>query len=73
MSSHSAPHSSLALSLEQQFEIARFEQVIDAIEDLNELRSIAKQLLVSWQGQVAATRWAVHQRMTPLSSYDSPS
>jgi hypothetical protein len=51
----------IELTLNQQFEIERFNRVIDTTADLAQLRDIAKQLLQAWHTQKAATNWAIRQ------------
>ncbi len=55
----------IALTLGQDFEIARFSKAIDATSDPAALRGIAKQLLMAWLTQQAATRWMMRQRTAP--------
>lgn len=45
----------LNLSISQQFDIERFNRAIDESRDIEKLRGIAKQLLMAWQTQRAAT------------------
>jgi hypothetical protein len=52
---------SIQLTTAQQFEIERFNRVIDATNDISELQQIAKQLLEAWQGQKAAVAWVLRQ------------
>jgi hypothetical protein len=56
---------SIELSVSQCFEIERFNRVIDATADPEDLRVIAKQLLQAWHTQKAATNWAIGQSMSP--------
>jgi hypothetical protein len=51
----------IALTTTQRFEIERFNRVIDATSNVEELRTIAKQLLEAWQGQKAAAAWVLRQ------------
>lgn len=53
----------LELTTTQHFETERFSRVIDNTADVDALRSIAKQLLHAWQGQKAATNWAISQQL----------
>jgi hypothetical protein len=55
---------SIALSLGQKFEIERMGRVIDSTTDLDELRSIAKQLLQAWHTQKAATNWILRENLS---------
>lgn len=57
----------LALSLGQQFELERMNRAIDATADLQTLQGLAKQLLMAWHSQKAATQWVMRQQL------DSPS
>jgi hypothetical protein len=52
---------SIELTIGQQFEIERFNRVIDATADPAELRAVAKQLLQAWHTQKAATNWVISQ------------
>lgn len=51
----------ISLTLGQKFEIEKFSREIDNSEDLLQLRSIAKDLLVAWKQQQAASAWALRQ------------
>ena len=51
----------IALTLGQKFEIEKFSREIDNSQDLQQLRSIAKDLLIAWQQQQAASAWAIRQ------------
>ena len=51
----------IALTLWQKFEIEKFSREIDNSKDVQKLRDIAKQLLVSWKQQQAATAWVIQQ------------
>lgn len=53
----------LALSLGQQFELERMNRAIDATADLEELQGLAKQLLMAWHSQKAATEWVLRQQL----------
>ena len=55
----------IELSIGQQFEIERFNRVIDATADPDELRQLAKQLLQAWHTQKAATDWVIRQQSPP--------
>ncbi len=52
----------IELSVGQQFEIERFNRVIDATADASQLRDLAKQLLQAWHTQRAATTWVMQQQ-----------
>jgi hypothetical protein len=54
---------SIELTIGQQFEIERFNRVIDATADPDQLRAVAKQLLQAWHTQKAATNWVIQQQM----------
>jgi len=47
------------LSVGQQFEVERFNRVIDATGDPEQLKTLAKQLLQAWHTQKAATQWVM--------------
>ena len=51
----------LALTLGQKFEIEKFSREIDSSSDVQQLRTIAKDLLLAWQQQQAASAWAIRQ------------
>jgi len=51
----------IALTLGQKFEIEKFSREIDNSQDVQQLRSIAKDLLLAWQQQQAASAWAIRQ------------
>ena len=58
----------IELTLNQKFEIERFNRAIDTTADLGQLRDIAKQLLQAWHTQKAATNWAIRQQIgTPIN------
>jgi hypothetical protein len=44
------------------FEIEKFSREIDGSKDVEELQSIAKQLLVAWKQQQAASAWVLRQQ-----------
>ena len=52
----------IALTIGQMFEIEKFSREIDSSKDVDELQSIAKQLLVAWKQQQAASAWVVRQQ-----------
>ena len=56
----------IALTLGQKFEIEKFSREIDNSDDLSALKSIAKELLVAWQQQQAASAWIVRQQSQGL-------
>jgi hypothetical protein len=58
----SDPGLSMELSLNQHFEIERFNRAIEATADAEALRNLAKQLLQAWQTQQAATNWMISQQ-----------
>ena len=41
----------IALTLGQKFEVEKFSREIDSFEDLQQLRDLAKDLLVAWKQQ----------------------
>ncbi|CAK23314.1 hypothetical protein [Synechococcus sp. CS-197] len=51
----------IALTLGQKFEIEKFSREIDSSNDPQALRSIAKDLLVAWKQQQAASAWVLRQ------------
>ena len=52
----------IALTIGQMFEIEKFSREIDSSKDVEELQSIAKQLLVAWKQQQAASAWVIRQQ-----------
>ncbi|EAU74618.1 hypothetical protein [Synechococcus sp. RS9916] len=56
----------IALTLGQKFEIEKLSREIDSSDDLAALRSIAKDLLVAWKKQQAASAWVVRQHSQGL-------
>ena len=60
------PMEPIALTLGQKFEIEKFSREIDNSDDLAALRSIAKELLVAWKQQQAASAWIVRQQSQGL-------
>jgi len=55
----------IELTTSQQFEIEKFNRVLDETTDPNDLRQIAKQLLSAWHSQRAATLWAMREALPP--------
>ncbi|MEN9496436.1 MAG: hypothetical protein RLZZ516_969 [Cyanobacteriota bacterium] len=53
----------LALSLDQEFELERMNRAIEATANLEELQGLAKQLLLAWHSQKAATAWVMRQQL----------
>ena len=51
----------IALTLGQKVEIEKLSREIDISDDLVALRSIAKELLVAWKQQQAASAWIMRQ------------
>ena len=56
----------IALTLGQKFEIEKFSREIDNSDDLAALKRIAKELLVAWKQQQAASAWIVRQQAQDL-------
>lgn len=52
----------IALTIGQMFEIEKFSREIDGSKDVEELQAIAKQLLVAWKQQQAASAWIIRQQ-----------
>lgn len=53
----------IELSFSQRFEMEKLTRAIDNTADLNQLQTIAKQLLEAWHTQRAATEWVIRQHM----------
>ncbi len=51
----------MATTVAQQFELERMRRTIEGTTDVVELQKLAKMLLQAWQGQRAATAWAMRQ------------
>ena len=49
----------IALTIGQMFEIEKFSREIDSSKDVEELQLIAKNLLVAWKQQQAASAWVI--------------
>jgi hypothetical protein len=60
---------SIELTTVQQFEIERMNRAIDGTDDVQVLRSLAKQLLTAWMVQKSATIWAIKQSDPRGSSF----
>ena len=56
----------IALTLGQKFEIEKFSREIDNSNDLAALKNIAKDLLMAWKQQQAASAWIVRQQSQGL-------
>ena len=52
----------IALTIGQMFEVEKFSREIDSSKDVEELQSIAKQLLVACKQQQAASAWVIRQQ-----------
>ena len=65
-SQNNKPMEPIALTLGQKFEIEKFSREIDNSDDLSALKSIAKDLLMAWQQQQAASAWIVRQQSQGL-------
>ena len=63
----------ITLSLGQQFELERMNRAIDAPADLEALQGLAKQLLMAWHSQKAATQWVMRQQLDAPSRLVSDS
>ena len=55
------PMDPIALTIGQMFEIEKFSREIDSSKDVEELQLIAKNLLVAWKQQQAASAWVIRQ------------
>ena len=54
----------IALTIGQMFEIEKFSREIDSSKDVEELQLIAKNLLVAWKQQQAASAWIIRQQQS---------
>ena len=53
-----------SLTLSQQFEVEMLCREIDKSQDLAELRSMAKDLLIALKYEQAASAWLMHQSLS---------
>ncbi len=51
----------ITLTLVQKFEIEKLSREIDCSSDVQQLRCLAKELLVAWKQQQAAAAWVMRQ------------
>lgn len=51
----------MVLNPSQQFEMVKLSRMIDSVNDVNELKLIARKLLEAWFTQKAATNWLISQ------------
>jgi len=58
------PTGGMELSMAQRFELERHGRLLDELNDVETLRSMAKLLLQSWYAQKAATAWVMRQGLT---------
>ena len=58
------PMDPIALTIGQMFEIEKFSREIDSSKDVEELQLIAKNLLVAWKQQQAASAWIIRQQQS---------
>ncbi len=54
----------ISLTLSQQFEVEMLCREIDKSQDLAELRSMAKSLLIALKYAQAASAWLMHQSLS---------
>ena len=52
----------IALTIGQKFEIEKLSRDIDQLNDVDKLQTIAKELLVAWKSQQAASAWIIRQQ-----------
>jgi hypothetical protein len=65
----------MELTTAQQFEQERMSRAIDATNDLEVLRKLAKQLLQAWMVQRSASLWAMRStlpRAGAVAPWDDP-
>lgn len=62
---------SLDLTDAQRFEIEKFNRVIDATSDLDDLRKLAKIVFKAWMTQRAATAWVMRQNLPESTNFRS--
>lgn len=53
----------LTLNLSTQFEVAKYQRLIEATEDVATLRKFATTLLQAWATQKAATQWVMRESL----------
>jgi hypothetical protein len=59
----------LEFTVSQQFEIERFNRVIESTSDVDSLRKLAKQLLQAWYIQKAATTWVMKENLNSQTTF----
>ena len=52
----------IAMTLGQKFEVEKFSREIDSFDDVQQLRDLAKDLLLAWKQQQASTAWVIRQQ-----------
>ncbi len=52
----------IAMTLGQRFEVEKFSREIDSFDDVQQLRDLAKDLLLAWKQQQASTAWVIRQQ-----------
>ena len=57
----------IALTLGQKFEIEKFSRDIDNSNDVQQLRDLAKDLLVAWKQQQSAAAWIMRDMQLAYS------
>ena len=52
----------IEMTLGQRFEVEKFSREIDSFDDVQQLRDLAKDLLLAWKQQQASTAWVIRQQ-----------
>jgi len=56
---------SIEVTLSQQFELDKMNRTIEACQNVDDLKKIAKLFAQAWVNQKAATNWAMRQSLPP--------
>lgn len=62
----------MQLSLAQQFELVKFDRIIDNTHSLDQLRKVSKQLLKAWFTQRAAVNFVLQQKLIEVQEEAFP-
>ena len=62
----------MQLSLAQQFELVKFDRIIDNTHSLDQLRKVSKQLLKAWFTQRAAVNFVLKQKLIEVQEESFP-
>lgn len=62
----------MQLTLAQQFELVKFEHIIDTTPSVDQLRKVSKQLLKAWFTQRAAVNFVLKQKLDQINRETFP-